>query len=185
MTRVNGNVHPSEIVNKHLQGEFFEIRRVRIYKPDPIKFNKFKLGTGHVKFYSTQRSTTFLRLNDISIEMLKRGLGNQESIDKTKQLFIDAWGHEHCHFENTYQYTDAENDMVRSRLAASLLKMYSKKPVQMYYKETKTLHEAISLLNFSTEKGLSIKASLLEQMLHYTPEQILIERKDELFNPIY
>lgn len=157
MTRVNGNIHPSEIVNKHLQAEYFEIRRVRHYKPNK-KFNKFVLGTGHVKFFSTNRLTTMDRLATISQELLERGLVTQESIDATKKLFTDVW----LEFdEKIYQYSADETDLVRLRLMDSLQNMYKKAKYNKYGSKNVDFVEAVSLLKFETENGIAIQNKII------------------------
>ena len=56
MTRINVGVKPSELTGKHLLAEHREIKRIPNcikkgrYKMTGIP-NKFKLGTGHVKFF--------------------------------------------------------------------------------------------------------------------------------------
>ena len=76
MTRINVGILPSELTDKHLLAEHREIKRI----PNCIvkgKYNmngipdKFKLGTGHVKFFYNKlfylldsfRELTFPRCN--------------------------------------------------------------------------------------------------------------------------
>ena len=56
MTRINAGIPPAELTNKHLIAEHREIKRIPNciakgkYKMEGIP-DKFKLGTGHVKFF--------------------------------------------------------------------------------------------------------------------------------------
>ena len=56
MTRINVGIPPAELVNQHLIAEHREIKRIPNciakgkYNMDGIP-DKFKLGTGHVKFF--------------------------------------------------------------------------------------------------------------------------------------
>jgi hypothetical protein len=163
MTRINANLVPSELINKHLMAEYFEIRRVRHYKPDE-NIKTFRLGKGHVKFYSTHKSTTIKRLQDISEELLKRGLVTQQSIDSTFQLFQESWGN--VEMVNIYEYSPEENDMLRLRLMSILEnKIYKKRGTQKYGQENIKVVEAINLLQFETEAGKTAQSSIISKLL--------------------
>ena len=56
MTRINIGVSPNELIGKHLLAEHREIKRIpNCIKKGRYKMigipDKFKLGTGHVKFF--------------------------------------------------------------------------------------------------------------------------------------
>ena len=166
MTRVNANLKPSELLNKHLTGEYFEIRRVRHYKPNKsVEDTKFKLGTGHVKFFSTHKTTTIARVKLISEAMLERGLASIDSVNSTMDLFTEAWGHDIHSTDNLYQYTDYENDLVRIRLLQSMTNMYQKRPHQSYFKQRLSITEAINILDFQTPEAIQYKQTIVDHIL--------------------
>lgn len=169
MTRINANIKPSEMIDKHLMGEYFEIRRVRIYKPDP-RIKSYRLGTGHVKFFATYKLTTLKRLDEISENLISRGLITSESYVATKQLFIDAWGTD-IDQSTDYAYKAVETDAARLRLMKSLLKkVYAKKLTSKHSGQQLDLFQAISKLEFETENAISIRDKIINAKASNHPE---------------
>ena len=88
MTRINVGIPPTELVNQHLIAEHREIKRI----PNCIakgKYNmegipdKFKLGTGHVKFFYNKLLYLKNRYVSLYNECIKRGFNVQN--------YIGAW----------------------------------------------------------------------------------------------
>lgn len=82
MTRINVGVKPCELSDKHLIAEHREIKRI----PNCVskgkynmngKPNKFKLGTGHVKFFYDKLLYLKCRYNTLYNECIKRGFNVQ------------------------------------------------------------------------------------------------------------
>ena len=72
MTRVNCGISPSELSTKHLIAELREIKRIpnHIYaNKDDLNMkgipNKFKLGTGHVKFFHNKLGYLYKRYQNL------------------------------------------------------------------------------------------------------------------------
>tara|TARA_R110002020_G_scaffold263792_2_gene478516 strand:- start:772 stop:1125 length:354 start_codon:yes stop_codon:yes gene_type:complete len=88
MTRINVGIPPAELSGKHLIAEHREIKRIPNciakgkYNMDNIP-NKFKLGTGHVKFFYNKLKYLRNRYKSIYKECLKRGYKVQN--------YIGAW----------------------------------------------------------------------------------------------
>ena len=72
MTRINVGIPPAELINQHLIAEHREIKRIPNciakgkYNMDGIP-DKFKLGTGHVKFFYNKLFKKYSRY----LELLK------------------------------------------------------------------------------------------------------------------
>ena len=107
MTRINVGIPPAELTNQHLIAEHREIKRI----PNCIakgKYNmegipdKFKLGTGHVKFFYNK--LLYLKNRYISLynECIKRGFNVQN--------YIGAWDNVPQELMN--DYTVEANDII-------------------------------------------------------------------------
>ena len=107
MTRINVGILPAELTDKHLLAEHREIKRI----PNCIakgKYNmegipdKFKLGTGHVKFFYNK--LLYLKNRYISLynECIKRGFNVQN--------YISAWDNVPQELMN--DYTVEANDII-------------------------------------------------------------------------
>ena len=90
MTRINC-VPPSELCNKHLTAEFYElprvfsaVRRVLALDVDPALVpapTEYTLGTGHVKFFYTRLGWLADRHAELILEMLSRRMKvNRENV---------------------------------------------------------------------------------------------------------
>jgi deoxyribonuclease (pyrimidine dimer) len=83
MTRINC-VPPSELHNKHLVAEYYELPRVFTYVRKAVENgkditaikapNEYTLGTGHVKFFYTRLGWCVERMAELTIEMKVRGM---------------------------------------------------------------------------------------------------------------
>ena len=113
MTRINVGIQPEELTNKHLLAEHREIKRI----PNCIakgKYNmegipdKFKLGTGHVKFFYNK--LLYLKKRYISLynECVKRGFNVQN--------YISAWDNVPQKLMNDYKVRANDCRIIRQRI---------------------------------------------------------------------
>ena len=113
MTRINVGIQPVELSNQHLIAEHREIKRI----PNCIakgKYNmegipdKFKLGTGHVKFFYNK--LLYLKNRYISLynECIKRGFNVQN--------YIDAWDNIPQELMNDYKATYKDRLIIQERI---------------------------------------------------------------------
>ena len=113
MTRINVGIKPAELVNKHLIAEHREIKRI----PNCIakgKYNmegipdKFKLGTGHVKFFYDKLLYLKNRYWKLYIECIKRGFKVQN--------YSSAWDNVPQELMNDYQPTYMDRKIIKERI---------------------------------------------------------------------
>ena len=113
MTRINVGIPPTELVNQHLIAEHREIKRI----PNCIakgKYNmegipdKFKLGTGHVKFFYNK--LLYLKNRYISLynECIKRGFNVQN--------YISAWDNVPQELMNDYAVEANDIKIIKQRI---------------------------------------------------------------------
>tara|TARA_Y100000389_G_scaffold169242_1_gene175361 strand:- start:105 stop:482 length:378 start_codon:yes stop_codon:yes gene_type:complete len=113
MTRINVGIPPADLVNQHLIAEHREIKRI----PNCIakgKYNmegipdKFKLGTGHVKFFYNK--LLYLKNRYISLynECIKRGFNVQN--------YIAAWDNVPQKLMNDYKVEDNDIIIIKQRI---------------------------------------------------------------------
>ena len=113
MTRINVGIPPTELINQHLIAEHREIKRI----PNCVakgKYNmegipdKFKLGTGHVKFFYNK--LLYLKKRYISLynECIKRGFDVQN--------YIDAWDNVPQKLMNDYRVKANDCRIIRQRI---------------------------------------------------------------------
>ena len=113
MTRINVGIPPTELINQHLIAEHREIKRI----PNCIakgKYNmegipdKFKLGTGHVKFFYNK--LLYLKKRYISLynECIKRGFNVQN--------YISAWDNVPQKLMNDYRVKANDCRIIRQRI---------------------------------------------------------------------
>ena len=114
MTRINVGIPPAELVNQHLIAEHREIKRI----PNCIakgKYNmegipdKFKLGTGHVKFFYNKGLYLHKRYDELVSEMRRRGM----KPDPTRKFKREQWPDE---LYLDWEPTEAEQLIVRQRI---------------------------------------------------------------------
>ena len=113
MTRINVGIPPAELVNQHLIAEHREIKRIPNciakgkYNMDGIP-DKFKLGTGHVKFFYNK--LLYLKNRYISLynECIKRGFNVQN--------YISAWDNVPQELMNDYKVEDNDIKIIKQRI---------------------------------------------------------------------
>jgi len=117
MTRINVGIPPADLVNQHLIAEHREIKRI----PNCIakgKYNmegipdKFKLGTGHVKFFYNK--LLYLKNRYISLynECIKRGFNVQN--------YINAWDNVPNELMNNYKVEENDIKIIKQRIKEKL-----------------------------------------------------------------
>ena len=123
MTRINVGIPPAELTNQHLIAEHREIKRI----PNCIakgKYNmngipdKFKLGTGHVKFFYNKLLYLKFRYTELYVECIKRGFNVQN--------YIGAWNDVPEELMNDYKPTSTDRLIVQERINEKLNKWQKK-----------------------------------------------------------
>lgn len=120
MTRINVGVKPSELNGKHLIAEHREIKRIPNcivsgrYDINGIP-SKFKLGSGHVKFFYDKQLYLLNRYLDLYEECKRRGYDVQD--------YSSAWKKVPVELMNDYSETDDDRKIVLERIAEKLQKM--------------------------------------------------------------
>ena len=113
MTRINVGILPKELSNKHLIAEHREIKRI----PNCItkgKYNmngqpdKFKLGTGHVKFFYDKLSYLKDRYEMLYTECVRRGFNVHN--------YIGAWDNIPKELMGDYQPTEEDRKIIQQRI---------------------------------------------------------------------
>ena len=113
MTRINVGILPKELSNKHLIAEHREIKRI----PNCItkgKYNmdgqpdRFKLGTGHVKFFYDKLSYLKDRYKMLYMECVRRGFNVQN--------YIGAWDNIPEELMGNYQPTEEDRKIIQQRI---------------------------------------------------------------------
>ena len=113
MTRVNVGILPKELSNKHLIAEHREIKRI----PNCISKGKysmdgqpdrFKLGTGHVKFFYDKLSYLRNRYIDLYKECIRRGFNVQN--------YINAWDNIPEELMGNYKPTKNDRKIIQQRI---------------------------------------------------------------------
>lgn len=119
MTRINCGIKPMELTDKHLLAEHREIKRI----PNCIKKgkfdlkdqpSKFKLGTGHVKFFYDKLGYLFIRYKELYNECISRGF--------KVEFYGDAWNDIPQNLMNNYDPTDEDRKIIRERINERLNK---------------------------------------------------------------
>ena len=119
MTRINVGILPSELTDKHLLAEHREIKRI----PNCVakgKYNmngipdKFKLGTGHVKFFYNKLFYLFTRYLELYVECKKRGFNVQD--------YREAWSNVPKELMGNYIPTQNDRKLVQQRINEKLNK---------------------------------------------------------------
>jgi deoxyribonuclease (pyrimidine dimer) len=119
MTRINVGVLPQELNNRHLLAEAREIKRI----PNCVgkgKFNmdnqplKFKLGTGHVKFFYDKLGYLKNRYESLYKECVKRGFN--------VQYYGNAWDNIPNELLGDYNPTKEDRELILERINERLSK---------------------------------------------------------------
>ena len=117
MTRINVGIPPADLVNQHLIAEHREIKRI----PNCIakgKYNmegipkRFKLGTGHVKFFYNKLLYLKFRYASLYVECIRRGFNVQN--------YIGAWNNVPEKLMNDYKPTYIDRLIVQQRINEKL-----------------------------------------------------------------
>ena len=117
MTRINCGISPSELSNKHLCAEHREIKRI----PNCVakgRFDltgqppKFKLGTGHVKFFYDKCGYLKRRYEEIYSECVSRGL--------KVAYYGESWDDVPAEMMGDYEPTEEDCKIVRQRILDKL-----------------------------------------------------------------
>tara|TARA_R110001599_G_scaffold213824_1_gene411642 strand:- start:124 stop:480 length:357 start_codon:yes stop_codon:yes gene_type:complete len=113
MTRINVGILPKDLSSKHLIAEHREIKRIPNciskgkYNMDGIP-DKFKLGTGHVKFFYNKLLYLKNRYTKLYEECIDRGFNVQN--------YTNAWDNVPNELMNDYNPTDNDRDIIKERI---------------------------------------------------------------------
>jgi hypothetical protein len=119
MTRINVGIPPAELVNQHLLAEHREIKRIPNcvakgrYNMDGMP-ERFKLGTGHVKFFYNKLLYLKKRYTKIHKECIKRGFNVQN--------YINAWNDIPEELMNDYSVKANDIKIIKERINERLNK---------------------------------------------------------------
>ena len=119
MTRINVGIPPAELVNQHLIAEHREIKRIPNciakgkYKMEGIP-DRFKLGSGHVKFFYNKLLYLKNRYVNLYNECVKRGFNVQN--------YISAWDNVPQELMNDYKPTEIDREIIIERINEKLRK---------------------------------------------------------------
>ena len=119
MTRINVGINPADLTGKHLIAEHREIKRIPNciakgkYNMDGIP-GRFKLGTGHVKFFYNKLKYLKKRYVMLYIECLRRGYKVQN--------YLDAWNNIPKELMGDYKPTKRDISIIKERINARLIK---------------------------------------------------------------
>ena len=119
MTRINVGVLPKELSDKHLIAEHREIKRIPNciakgkYNMDGIP-KRFKLGTGHVKFFYNKLLYLKNRYIKLYEECINRGFNVQN--------YIGAWDNVPKELMNDYKVRANDIRIIRERINEKLNK---------------------------------------------------------------
>jgi len=140
MTRINADIPPAKLCDKHLSGEYNEILRVVGLSQKRIESGKglgglpdtFRLGSGHVLFFYDKLKFIHIRFEQIKVEMAKRGWKPQVKFDMN-QVHPSAY--------NWWTASKADNQLLIDRL---IVKAPSK---ITYYGDVISIDDYEQLLN--------------------------------------
>ena len=117
MTRINVGILPEDLTSKHLIAEHREIKRIPNcvgkgkYNMDNIP-DKFKLGTGHVKFFYNKLLYLKNRYRSLYEECIRRGFSVQN--------YINAWDNVPEELMNDYVPTNRDRKIIEERIKHKL-----------------------------------------------------------------
>jgi deoxyribonuclease (pyrimidine dimer) len=119
MTRINVGIPPKKLSNQHLIAEHREIKRIPNciakgkYNMDGIP-EKFKLGTGHVKFFYNKLLYLKNRYIRLYYECIRRGFN--------VQYYVSAWDNVPQELMNDYRVKDSDIKIIKQRINEKLNK---------------------------------------------------------------
>ena len=117
MTRINAGILPKDLTSKNLIAEHREIKRIPNcvgkgkYNMDNIP-DKFKLGTGHVKFFYNKLLYLKNRYRSLYEECIRRGFSVQN--------YINAWDNVPEELMNDYVPTNRDRKIIEERIKHKL-----------------------------------------------------------------
>ena len=117
MTRINAGILPKDLTSKHLIAEHREIKRIPNcvgkgkYNMDNIP-DKFKLGTGHVKFFYNKLLYLKNRYRSLYEECIRRCFSVQN--------YINAWDNVPEELMNDYVPTNRDRKIIEERIKHKL-----------------------------------------------------------------
>jgi deoxyribonuclease (pyrimidine dimer) len=117
MTRINCGIPPAELNNKMLFAEYREIKRIpNLITKGKFSLNgqpkKFKLGTGHCKFFYDKCGYLLKRFKLLRQECLNRKINITD--------YESAWDGVPGHLMNDYKPTEDDKQIVRERIKERL-----------------------------------------------------------------
>ena len=124
MTRINSGIPSAELLDMHLLAEHREIKRI----PNCIKKgrycldgipNKFKMGSGHVKFFYNKLKYLHERYLELHSECVSRGFNVTDYNDCFSDLPSDLY--------NDFTPTDDDRKLIRERIAERIKEYNLKK----------------------------------------------------------
>lgn len=120
MTRINVAIEPAELPDKLLLAEHMEIKRI----PNAVnkgRYNtngipkKFKLGTGHVKFFYNKLQYLKNRYLSLHTEAVNRGFNVTD--------FSSSWDGCPDELMNDYSPTDNDRELLIERISSKGFKL--------------------------------------------------------------
>ena len=117
MTRINVGMKPLELTDKHLMAEHREIKRIPNcikrgrYNLDGIP-DRFKLGSGHVKFFYNKLGYLHKRYKGLYDECKKRGFNVTNYSDAFDDLPVELY--------NDYVETSQDRKIIQERILERL-----------------------------------------------------------------
>ena len=116
MTRVNLDYPVRKLTTKHLIAEHREIKQI----PNQVKTGKvkvkhidsFRLGTGHVHFFTDRLGYLLKRYQEVYRECIKRGFNVQD--------YSSAWADVPQELMNDYEPTKEDCKLIENRISERL-----------------------------------------------------------------
>lgn len=116
MTRINVGYDPKRLTTKHLLAEHREMKRV----PNQVKSGKvkvkhipeFRLGTGHVHFFTDRLGYLLKRYKQVYAECKRRGFNVQD--------YSNAWVGIPQDLMGDYTPTDSDSKLIEDRINSRL-----------------------------------------------------------------
>lgn len=139
MTRINANIPPANLCDKHLLAEHREIIRVRHAQLSSSKAPKeFKLGKGHVLFFKDKLGYIYNRYNQLYAECKRRNF----DVEPYHILFDE--------FDLSGQWvaTEQAKGLLHERISERLHEMEAKGEQPRYMSKPISVAEALNILYY-------------------------------------
>jgi len=144
MTRINVSIPVRNLTDEHLIAEHCEIKRLPAAYQKALRTGalyciliRFKLGTGHVKFFLDKGEYTLGRYNEIHQECIRRGFNVPDYSENWKVIGDECM--------NSYTPTKINHDLIVERITSRL--QGSPKSYWHYEGKPVSKDEAIEILN--------------------------------------